>query len=344
MATRDNDLNRDDLNDTSNTNRDATHDRNPDPITGAPGSHPVGTGVGAAGGGAAGAAIGAAVTGPAAPVGAVVGAVIGAVAGGLAGKGAAEAVNPTAEDEYWRSNYSNRPYHEANYSYDEDYRPAYQYGWTSRSEHAGRKFDEVESHLGQKWDNARGSSRLGWDKAKHAVKDAWHRLDNPSDRLDRDNDRNVGTSASSGATVGDFSGRRTTGMSAGESLGAASEMTNPSSNLRGSEAYPGHTSEAGDFPSSTSATGRSTGADLSSGFSGSRTAGYDDRTGGLMGTQIGGDTDVDNWTNNCRTRYSGRNFDEVENDLHRDWDSSHRSGESTWDKVKDSVRRAWNKV
>ena len=61
-----------------------THDpkANPDAITGAPGSHPLGTGAGAAGGGLAGAAIGTF----AGPVGAVAGAVIGAVAGGLAGK------------------------------------------------------------------------------------------------------------------------------------------------------------------------------------------------------------------------------------------------------------------
>src|SRR3954463_13774531 len=85
---------------------DVNHDRNPDPITGAPGSHPIGTGVGAAGAGAAGAAIGAV----AGPVGAAVGAVVGAVAGGLAGKGVAEAVNPTEEDAYWRDNYSTRPY------------------------------------------------------------------------------------------------------------------------------------------------------------------------------------------------------------------------------------------
>jgi len=98
--------------------KDRGHDTNPDAITGAPGSHPVGTGVGAAGGGAAGAAIGAAVTGPAAPVGAVVGAVVGSVAGGLAGKGAAEAVNPTAEDAYWRDNYKNQPYVEQGRTYD----------------------------------------------------------------------------------------------------------------------------------------------------------------------------------------------------------------------------------
>ena len=64
---------------------------NPDPLSGAPGSHPVGTGIGAAGGAAAGASIGAV----AGPVGAAVGTLVGAVAGGLAGKGAAEAINPT---------------------------------------------------------------------------------------------------------------------------------------------------------------------------------------------------------------------------------------------------------
>src|SRR5688572_21450636 len=58
---------------------------NSDPITGASGSHPVGTGVGAVGGGIAGAAIGT-VGGP---IGAVVGAAIGATAGGLAGKAVA---------------------------------------------------------------------------------------------------------------------------------------------------------------------------------------------------------------------------------------------------------------
>src|SRR5215207_7498638 len=95
-------------------------DMNPDPITGAPGSHPVGVGVGAAGGGATGAAIGTAVGGP---IGTAVGAVIGAVAGGLAGKGAAEAIDPTAEDAYWRENHQTQPF-ARNRSYEE-YSPAY---------------------------------------------------------------------------------------------------------------------------------------------------------------------------------------------------------------------------
>ena len=159
-------------------------DRNPDAITGSPGSHPIGTGVGAAGGGAAGAAIGAAVSGPAAPAGAVVGAVIGAVAGGLAGKGAAEAVNPTAEDAYWRTNFTSRPYYESTYTYEEDYRPAYEYGWRTRAENMGNSFDEAEASLQRGWDRTKGSSRLDWNKAKFAARDAWDRLDNPGQRRD----------------------------------------------------------------------------------------------------------------------------------------------------------------
>lgn len=74
-------------------------DANRDPITGAPGSHPVGTGLGAAAGGVAAGAAAGTVAGP---VGTVVGAAVGAVVGGLAGKATAEAIDPTAEDAYWQ--------------------------------------------------------------------------------------------------------------------------------------------------------------------------------------------------------------------------------------------------
>ena len=75
-------------------------DANQDPITGEPGSHPVGTGVGAVAGGAAGAAAGAATgaavgTAGAGPIGTGIGAAVGAIVGGLAGKGTAEGLNPT---------------------------------------------------------------------------------------------------------------------------------------------------------------------------------------------------------------------------------------------------------
>ena len=83
-------------------------DMNRDPISGTPGAHPLGTGAGAAPGAVAGLVAGMAVGGP---VGSIIGAAIGAVAGGLAGKSAAEAVNPTAEELFWRETYVREPYY-----------------------------------------------------------------------------------------------------------------------------------------------------------------------------------------------------------------------------------------
>jgi hypothetical protein len=150
-------------------------DANRDPITGAPGAHPVGVGVGAVGGGATGAAIGAVVAGP---IGAGVGAVVGAVAGGLAGKGVAEAIDPTVEHAYWRSEYSKRPYTAKGSSY-EQYAPAYQYGWESYTGHSKNRqtFDALEPELRTGWERRRENQKLSWDDAKAATRDAWERLE-----------------------------------------------------------------------------------------------------------------------------------------------------------------------
>lgn len=168
----------------SDKNLDRNPDANPDPITGQHGAHPVGTGIGAAGVGAVATAVGGAVGGP---VGAVVGAAVGAVAGGLAGKGVAEKVDPTVEDNYWRTNYKNRPYVESDYSYD-DYSPAYRTGYEGYNTYSGQgmTFSQAEPHLRQ--DYERHNGRLGWEKAKHASQDAWHRLEST---VSRDSDRQV---------------------------------------------------------------------------------------------------------------------------------------------------------
>jgi hypothetical protein len=146
-----------------------------DPITKTPGAHPVGVGAGAAGAGAAGAAIGGAMGGP---VGAVVGAAVGAVAGGLGGKAAAEAINPTIEEEWWRSNYAARPYAKSGEPYA-TYRPAYQYGWQARMMHGDAEWEEIEPNLAAGWMSARGESKLEWADAQHAAKDAWDRVGPP---------------------------------------------------------------------------------------------------------------------------------------------------------------------
>jgi len=161
----------------TNTGRDS----NPDPITGAPGSHPVGTGVGAAAGGAAGVgaamAAGAVAGSAVGPVGTAVGAAIGAVAGGLAGKAVAEGVDPTAEDAYWRENYKTRPYVSKETDYT-SYAPAYRLGYETRSTSKYKTFDEAEPDLRTRWEREHGSKTgLAWDKARLASKDAWDRID-----------------------------------------------------------------------------------------------------------------------------------------------------------------------
>ncbi len=158
-------------------NRERGKSANLDPITKAPGAHPIGTGVGAAAGGAAGAAAVGAATGTmvGGPVGAAAGLVVGAVVGGLAGKAVAEKIDPTVEDAYWRGAHRNEPYFNRDNNYD-DYAPAYRLGYTSQPNHPGQSFDEAEDDLKADYSKQRGKSRLGWDKAKDATRAAWNRV------------------------------------------------------------------------------------------------------------------------------------------------------------------------
>jgi hypothetical protein len=158
----------------TSTKGDRTKDANRDPISGQPGAHAVGVGLGAVGAGAAAGAVGGAVGGP---VGMVAGAVIGAVAGGVVGKAAAEVVNPTTEEKYWRDTYASRPYANNGGGYDH-YASAYKYGWESagRNGRSGQTFESVEGDLGRGWDVARGTSPLAWNQARDATRDAWNRV------------------------------------------------------------------------------------------------------------------------------------------------------------------------
>lgn len=144
---------------------------------------------GAAGGVAGGTAAGAAIGGMTGPVGAAVGAAAGAVAGALAGKGIAKAVDPAAEDKYWRDNYASRPYIASGSTYD-DYGPAYRHGVEGYTRYPDRSFDEVEPDLSRDWGTSRGSSTLEWEHARHASRDAWDRVKNAAERaMPGDSDR-----------------------------------------------------------------------------------------------------------------------------------------------------------
>lgn len=148
-------------------------DLNRDPLSGTPGAHPLGTGTGAASGGAAGAVVGLATGGP---VGALIGVAVGAVAGALAGKSAAEAVNPTEEEEFWTKTYIREPYYVAGRPY-EYYAPGFRAGWEGRVRHSGRSFEEAEVDLMRDYQIGRGELDPSWSEMRPAAHAAWRRID-----------------------------------------------------------------------------------------------------------------------------------------------------------------------
>lgn len=166
------------MNDDKNLNKDLNRDinkkdksTNPDPITGAPGSHPVGTGIGAAmGGAAAGAATGTI----AGPVGTVVGAAVGAIVGGLVGKGVAEKIDPTCEAAYWKDNHARQGWAKGR-PYD-DFSPAYRVGYEGYSKYGSiGTFEDREAELRREYENTK--PKVAWDDARHASRAAWQKFD-----------------------------------------------------------------------------------------------------------------------------------------------------------------------
>ncbi|MBT2305151.1 PA2169 family four-helix-bundle protein [Variovorax paradoxus] len=87
----------------------------------------------------------------------------------------AAALDPLVEDAHWRETFNREPYYETGRSYD-DYRPAYEMGWSSRVERDD-DFEVLEPGLERQWSGQRGNSTLEWHQAHPAVRAAWERID-----------------------------------------------------------------------------------------------------------------------------------------------------------------------
>jgi uncharacterized protein (TIGR02284 family) len=92
--------------------------------------------------------------------------------------GARGSVYPGAEAEYWREAHSREPYFDAERGF-EDYRPAYELGWSGYFNYGG-EFDTADRVLANDWDVHKGVSRLSWDEARPACRAAWQRAHNAS--------------------------------------------------------------------------------------------------------------------------------------------------------------------
>jgi DNA ligase-1 len=81
----------------------------------------------------------------------------------------------TTEDEYWRNNYSSRPYVGSERTY-ERWQPGYRYGFESAQRHQGKNWNDVESNLRSDWDRYEHRGPSTWEQMKDAVRDGWDRM------------------------------------------------------------------------------------------------------------------------------------------------------------------------
>lgn len=86
----------------------------------------------------------------------------------------APAVNPTAEEAYWREAYRHEPYFRPDFNF-EDYGPAYRVGYTGPVRRQG-EFEQLEGELRSDFQRVRGRSRLRWEDAREATRAAWRRV------------------------------------------------------------------------------------------------------------------------------------------------------------------------
>jgi len=89
--------------------------------------------------------------------------------------GRSSTVDWTAEDEYWRKNYTTRPYVGSDRSYDR-WQPGYRYGWESAQRYQGRQWTDVEHDLRSGWDRYEHGGGSTWEQIKDAVRDGWNRM------------------------------------------------------------------------------------------------------------------------------------------------------------------------
>ena len=81
----------------------------------------------------------------------------------------------TVEDEYWRNNYTTRPYIGSDRNYSR-WQPGYRYGWESAQRYQGRQWNDVENDLRTDWDRYEHRGTSTWEQIKDAVRDGWNRL------------------------------------------------------------------------------------------------------------------------------------------------------------------------
>ena len=81
----------------------------------------------------------------------------------------------SADESFWRANYSSRPYASSDRGF-EYYRSAYRYGHDAAGRHGSSRWSDVEAEVRHGWEKFEGRGERAWDQIKDAVRDAWDRV------------------------------------------------------------------------------------------------------------------------------------------------------------------------
>ena len=257
-------------------------------------------------------------------------------------------------DSYYRTHWNAR-YSNADDAYD-DYLPAYRYGDEAKrlQQYRGRHWDDVESDLKADWDARYTSGPSTWEKFKDAVRHGWDKI-----TPDMDDDSTYYHShyesnyASSGTAYDDVAPAYRYGSEMRSSdtyrdrdwNDVESDLKNDWHSKYGTSHEPSaweriKAAVRHGWDRMTGETSATTDDDgyyrthWSTQYAASGTS-YDELAPAYRyGTEM-----------RSSTKYRGRNWDDVENDLRTDWDTRYgKDGASTWDKMKAAVRHGWDRV
>jgi hypothetical protein len=85
------------------------------------------------------------------------------------------------EEQYWRDNFSTRPY--ARGRTYENFSGGYRYGFESANQYPNRSWNDVESDLRTGWNTYEHRGQSTWEDIKDAVRDAWDRVTGRQSRI-----------------------------------------------------------------------------------------------------------------------------------------------------------------
>jgi hypothetical protein len=256
-------------------------------------------------------------------------------------------------DSYYRSHW-NAKYSNANDKYD-DYLPAYRYGDEARrlQKYRSRHWDDVEPDLKTDWESRYTSGTSTWEKFKDAVRHGWDKvtpdMDDDSTYYHEHYEAHYAISGT------DF-----------DDVAPAYRYGNE---MRSSDTYRDRSWDDAELDLKNdwhSKYGAHGGASTWERFKAAVRHGWDKMTGdtthahddsgyrthwsstyGTSGTSYDDVAPAYRYGAEMRNdvRYRNRDWSDVENDLHTDWEARYgKDGLSAWDKVKAAIRHGWDRA